>query len=224
MKKYITFVFFIIVVVSASFFFIQRHIKKEKVLERIINNLKADSRIAEVLVVVVEYDEPTGERLTTIKFLEYNSEGEPLEPKYFTFSGNTIQFQSLVVRFDEDYAGMGDELRGKSVYLFWKVFMLDGKDTEEFTITEIGSIPRGYKVKDLKSDFERKLWENFWEYALNKRKADTLGIKSAQIEAPGSVFIPGILYTLKIEHDGGIFIESSPLPDILKGENIYIPG
>src|SRR5258708_32853809 len=31
---------------------------------------------------------------TTIKFLEYDVHGKPLTPKYFTFNGNLIQFQT----------------------------------------------------------------------------------------------------------------------------------
>ena len=70
--------------------------------------------------------------------------------------------------------------------------------------------------------FEQKLWQNFWQYALDPQQAHQQGIKNAQIEAPGSMFIPGILYTIRIEHDGGLRIGSNPLSPILKGENI--PG
>ncbi len=45
-------------------------------------------------------------------------------------------------------------------------------------------------------------------------------IKNAQIEAPGSMFLPGTIYTLKIEHDGGIRIDAEPVPEILKGEAV----
>ena len=47
-----------------------------------------------------------------------------------------------------------------------------------------------------------------------------MGIKNAQIEAPGTKFIKGILYTLKIEHDGGLRIDAQPLPKILQGEKL----
>ena len=45
-----------------------------------------------------------------------------------------------------------------------------------------------------------------------------MGIKNAQIEAPGTRFVPGMLYTVKIEHDGGMRIDAQTLPLILKGE------
>ena len=46
-------------------------------------------------------------------------------------------------------------------------------------------------------------------------------IKNTQIEAPGTMFIPGMLYTIKIEHDGGMRIDATKIPDILKGEKIF---
>ncbi|MFC1646301.1 hypothetical protein ACFL2Y_03880 [Candidatus Omnitrophota bacterium] len=189
-------------------------------LKDIVSRLEADSRIAEVLVTDVRYDENSRKNKTTIKFLEYDSEGNPLQPKYFTFLGNVIQFQSLVIRFDDLYIRNRDMLRGKSAYLFWKVFMLDGPNTLEYEITKMNKVPLGYKVSDASNPLEEKLWGRFWSYALDPESAKKMGIKNAQIEAPGSVFIPGTLYTIKIEHDGGMRIDAQPLPNILKGERI----
>ena len=191
---------------------------QNKVLKQVISRLAADSRAADVLVTGVNYDEKTGKNSTTIKFLEYDVEGNPLEPRYFTFSGNIIQFQSLVIRFSDDLVMRGDRMKGKSVYLFWKVFMLDGENTKEYDITEVDTVPRGYKVSEGKDAFESELWEKFWSYALDEDERGKIGIKSAQIEAPGTMFVPGVLYTLKIEHDGGIRIDSEKLPPILMGE------
>jgi len=173
-----------------------------------------------LLVTGVNYDEKTKKSYTTIKFLEYDSDNRPLEPKYFTFSGNIIQFQSLVIRFDDALIRQGDMFKGKSAYLFWKVFMLDGANTQEFDITKANTIPEGYKLADTSFSLEQKFWEKFWEFALDPKKARGVGIKNAQIEAPGTMFVPGILYTIKIEHDGGMRIDTQPLPMILKGETI----
>ena len=193
---------------------------QDKILNEIIARLQADSRIAEVLVTGVNFDEESHQTFTTIKFLEYSSSGKPLEPKYFTFSGNIIQFQSLVIRFDDIYIRNGDKLRGKSVYLFLKAFMLDGKNTQEFDIAQVNEIPAGYKISDKADPFEVKLWKEFWAYALDPEKAKGSGIKNAQIEAPGTLFVPGNLYTIKIEHDGGMRIDATKLSPILQGETI----
>ena len=90
---------------------------RDQVLRQVIARLSADTRIAEVVVTKSEFDEVSGKILTTIKFLEYNSEGQPLTPKYFSFRGNIIQFQSLVIRFNDNLVKKGDKLKGKSAYL-----------------------------------------------------------------------------------------------------------
>lgn len=193
---------------------------QSKILKQMISRLEADSRIAEVLVTDVQYNPLIQKHLTTIKFLEYDSLGRPLAPRHFTFSGNIIQFQSLVVRFDDNFIKKADALRGKSAYLFWKVFMLDGANTQEFEITRFHEIPKGYKIDGLQDSFEEGLWREFWDYALHSDRALKKGIKNAQVEAPGMKFVPGILYTLKIEHDGGIRIDTKEIPEILKGERV----
>ncbi len=255
-----------IVLVVFFFLFIggYKFVAEFLILKRIIHNLKAESRIAEVLVTGSSVDEYTRKYTTTIKFLEYDVNGKPLQPKYFTFKGNLIQFQTLVVRFDDKYVEEGHRMRGKSVYLFLKAFVLDGKDTQEFVITPVYEItkksalsgwprayvsflaavseklslpgkftemlkhwsevkttreytvPDGYRAGDPPNYYEKEIWRKFWKYALEPNERQHVGIKNAQVEAPGSVFIPGTIYTLMIEHDGGIRIDTRPIPEILK--------
>ncbi len=163
-----------------------QYIYENAVLRQIITRLEADSRAAEVLVTGVNYSEADQKTYTTIKFLEYDSRGNPLAPQYFTFSGNIIQFQSLVVRFDDMSIRQADRLRGKSVYLFWKVFMLDGKNTQAYPVTRINEVPEGYKLEAGENFVETRFWASFWEYALDPRAARPAGMKNAQIEAPGT--------------------------------------
>ncbi|VAX35584.1 hypothetical protein MNBD_UNCLBAC01-674 [hydrothermal vent metagenome] len=218
--KYIFIVIFLFVIGLVGYKYFFQYKRENEILKQIVLRLEAESRIAEVLVTDVKRNEDEQKTYTTIKFLEYDSSGNPLVPQYFTFSGNIIQFQSLVVRFDDVYIRQGDQLKGKSVYLFWKVFMLDGENTQEFKLVKKGEIPQKYKLTNQDSFFEENFWKDFWTYALDPKKAKKVGIKNAQIEAPGTMFIPGILYTLKIEHDGGIRIDSQSLSPILRGERI----
>ena len=199
---------------------IYRWFQEDRVLRQVIDRLSADSRIAEVLVTKSEYDEATKKIKTTIKFLEFDAKKSPLPAKYFTFQGNLIQFQSLVIRFKDDFVRRGDRLRGKSIYLFMKAFVLNGANTQVFDITQARDIPSGYKIAGERASFETQLWEEFWNYALDPKARERAGIKNAQIEAPGSIFLPGTIYTLYIEHDGGLRIDASPVPQILKGEKL----
>lgn len=204
----------------AAGFYVHGWLEEGRILRQMIERLSADSRVAEVLVTKSEYDEQSQKIKTTIKFLEYDSKGNPLAPKYFSFHGNVIQFQSLVIRFRDDLVAAGDKLRGKSAYLFMKAFVLDGEKTQEFTITKTHEVPDGYQVEGNVTDFEASLWNEFWQYAFDENKRTVSGVKNAQIEAPGTMFLPGTIYTLRIEHDGGIRIDSRPVPEILKGEEI----
>ncbi|MBF0216989.1 MAG: hypothetical protein HQL30_08365 [Candidatus Omnitrophica bacterium] len=208
-------------VIALGLVLYMKHTGEVAMLKKIISRLEADSRVAEVMVTESSYDKVSKKTTTTIKFLEYDVDGKPLEPRYFTFRGNVIQFQSLVIRFDDKYIRAGDKLKGKSVYLFRKVFMLDGKNTEEYDLAAVDEVPSGYRVPGMNDErFEKELWMSFWEYALDPSKANKVGVKNAQIEAPGTMFKKGIIYTLKIEHDGGLRIDSSLIPAILKGEKI----
>ena len=214
----------LIAVVVAAFLALGGWIKhwheEGRILQKMVERLSADSRIAEVLVTKSEFDEVTKKIKTTIKFMEYDAQGKPLLSKYFTFYGNLIQFQSLVIRFQDRFVKLGDRLRGKSAYLFMKAFVLDGKQTQVFDITKAQTVPEGYKVSETGSEFEKELWKHFWSYALDPVKRDHAGVKNAQIEAPGSIFVPGTIYTLRIEHHGGIRIDARPVPEILKGEKV----
>ena len=207
-------------VVLAVLFFVFvggfKFIQEFMTFRRIIQNLKAESRIAEVLVTSSSVDEYTRKYTTTIKFLEYDVKGGPLKPKFFTFKGNQIQFQTLVVRFDDKYIEEGHRMKGKSVYLFMKAFVLNGKNTQEYEITHRDVVPEGYKISDAPNRFEREVWQRFWKYALDPNARARIGIKNAQLEAPGSVFVPGTIYTPIIEHHGGIRIDTRPIPEILK--------
>ena len=209
-----------VIVLAGGLYFLKVYLNENALLKEIIKRLQADSRVAQVLVTDVRFDEETKKTFTTIKFLEFDSTGKSLIPRYFTFSGNIIQFQSLVIRFDDIKIREADRLRGKSAYLFMKVFMLNPLEPQIFEIAKVNEIPDGYKLETKGSAFEKKLWEKFWKYALEPTAAKKMQIKNAQIEAPGTMFVPGTLYTIKIEHDGGLRIDAEPLPEILKGEKI----
>ncbi len=219
-KRLILSLLLIFVFVYALYQFYVNIRLENEILKKMLKRMEADSRVAEVLVTDVQYNSLTQEHRTTIKFLEYDTQGRSLKPQYFSFTGNIIQFQSLVVRFEDIHIEQSDPLKGKSIYLFWKVFVLDGSRTQEFVITPLNEIPEGYKLDGPQSNFERKMWEQFWKYALEATIAQKEGIKNAQIEAPGTKFVPGLLYTLIIEHDGGLRIDPSNIPEIFWDEKI----
>ena len=196
------------------------NLSREKALSRIIENLKSETRVAEALVTDSHKDILSGRVRTTIKFLEYGINGKPLKARHFTFDGSIIQFQTLVVRFEDVYVEKRDRARGRSICLFMKAFCLNGDKTQEFEITKASATPDGYRIDGSPTLFQDEIWGRFWRYVLDPDERMRLGIKNAQIEAPGSLFVPGTIYTIKIEHDGGVRIDTRPIPPILRGERI----
>lgn len=221
MKKIGLIIIVVVAVVCAAFFMYchaKRRIEENRIFKKVVSRLETDSRVAEMMVKGIEYDEKADRLYTTIKFAEYAVDGEPLEPKYFTFAGNLMQLQSLVIKLDGIRIKKANELRGKNVYLFWKVFMLAGSNTQEYEITGINKIPEGYKIRDADHPFEKKLWSKFWEYALDPKRTESMKIRNIQIRAPGTMFVPGTTYSVEIAHDGEIGVTSLPLQRISKKE------
>ena len=66
--------------------FYYKNVVENKVLKAMVERLQADSRIAEVAVTNVVFNPLTNQHMTTIKFLEFDVLGKPLEPRYFTFA------------------------------------------------------------------------------------------------------------------------------------------
>jgi len=209
-------VFLVVLVLGAGAFLLYRN----HILNKIILRLRSDSRTAEV--VVTSQERSGGQVRTTLKFLEYDSLGRALSPRYFTFNGDLIQFQALVIRFDDNLVMAGVPFKGKSASIFTKIFVLGNspEETQVFEINKCYDIPSGYRTGARLTFFERMLWRRFWEYAMDAETARRAGVKNAQIEAPGTRFVPGRLYTVKIEHDGGLRIDSVALPAVLKGEKL----
>lgn len=203
------------VLLMAGFMMYQK-ITENTYWKQVVERFAAESRKAEIIV--TQYNPAT--TAVTLKWLEYDSLGNPMEPKYLSFKGNQIQFESLVVRFTDEMIRKAASGKDRSIALFLRAFRLDPKETEIQVITEAGVVPDGYKVDGIPDRFQKQLWEDFWMYANSPQARQDQQIKNVQLEAPGTRFLPGYLYTIYIEHDGGLRVDSARIPAILKGENI----
>lgn len=196
--------------------------EKELEIERlteVVGRLTAETRIAQVLVTDHARSPETGLRETTIKFVELDRQGKPLKPRFFTVDGDVIYFDSLVIKFDHEYVEQGEALRGKSVSLFRRIFSERQKPEDGFPMDDSGEgVPDIYRVDPTPSPFEVDLWKNFWRYATDPEEARRLGVRVIQGEAVYQRFIKGNLYTLSLDHDGGLNINVEPIPSILMDE------
>jgi hypothetical protein len=207
---------------GAGGWWIWQDYQETEILRKIVSRLTAEEKVAEVWV--EEYLTAQGGDLEKIrlKILEYDSLGKPLKPIFCDFSVNDIiHFEALVVRLNDELVMDGE---GKSIYLFRRAYALNDKGNtyEACTINKPMEVPQGYKIPgsdSRASQIERKTWALFWKYALDEKSREAAGVKNAQIESPATRFIPDKIYRLILEHDGGLRIQASDVPQILKGEH-----
>ncbi|MHC4941844.1 MAG: hypothetical protein ACYTG7_02380 [Planctomycetota bacterium] len=206
----------------SAFYLNKMYREKELEIERlnqVVDRLEASSRVAQVVVKEQGTNPDTGKLETTVKFVEQDREGRTLPERLFTVEGDVIYFDTLVIKFERDYVERGEALRGKSIHLFRRVFG-ETQPPEMGESIDASSIDRGvpniYRVSDTPSEFEADLWENFWWYATHPEMAKEKGVRVMQGEAVYTRFIRDNLYTLTLDHDGGINIETEPIPSILR--------
>jgi hypothetical protein len=183
-------------------------------LQDVIARLESESRVAEVVVTRQETDPATDRPRTWFRFSEVDRHGRALSNREFCIDGDVAYFDALVVKFEHSYAELGDALRGRSLYLFRRVFGEHQEPSRGFRLDE--TTPAGYRLGETVSEFERGIWPRFWSYALDPKLAQSKGIRVAMGEAVYTRLVPGKLYRLTIETAGGLNIKPENLPAVLR--------
>lgn len=181
-------------------------------LRDVIARLEAERRAAEV-VVVEQKPGPDGRVRTRFRFAE-TAPGRPSDVREFEIAGDVAYFDALVVRFDREFAKLGDETRGRSLHLFRRVFGEFQEPSQGFPLDPFDErgVPAAYRLRDVPSDFEREIWRDFWDLALDPERAQSLGIRVLQGEAVYTKLVPGKLYRLMIEDAGGLTLKVEDAP------------
>lgn len=205
----------IVLVVAVSFILYGRMqgFSVKKVPRTVASKLRVHTRKADILITGVNYDEKLKKTKSTIKFIEYGTSGKALEPVHFDFDGNVIQIQSLVMKFENPNFKDSESFRGRSAYIFWKIYLPEGKLTKKIELTKINSVPLAYKLGIEENPDEEAIWKNLWEHVLSPEKPDNIIIKNLQIKAPDKIFIPGTIYEVTLKNDGNMKLNASFLPN-----------
>lgn len=179
-------------------------------LETSLQLLKTDQRLARINVVGIERDEDGKAVTTTLQFVEMSPQGEPLsEAREFELPGDVVYVDNWIIKFDDKYIENGDIERGTSLCLFRRVFSEEQVPTQGFSLDEVGSRPQAYARGGAVSEFEQKLWTDFWEFANDPEKARKMGIRAANGEAVSIKVQEGKSYSISLRASGGLSIEPS---------------
>lgn len=197
-------------------------LRAEEVREkaRIIDHLTRSTRVAQA-VVVDRFTDDAGRVMSKVRFVEVGPDGKPVSTKNVVVEGDTVYFDALVLKFDQELVGKGEGLRGKSLLLFRRLFGEHQKPTEGVKLdeAEAGAVPSVYRVNPTPSETEVELWGEFWGLANDPERAKSLGVRVAQGEAPYMKMEKGKIYELKLDHAGGLNITASPVPAVLLDED-----
>jgi multidrug efflux pump subunit AcrA (membrane-fusion protein) len=181
-------------------------------LETALHYLKIDHRVARFTAIDQTRDEATGEISTLVEFVELNDEGHPIDtPKQFRIRGDIVYIDGWVVKFEDKYVEQADLERGTSLLLFKRIFGSGQKPDDGYPLDEIGSAPRAYARGGKMSEFEKKIWDDFWAIANDPERARQLGIRAAHGGAPFMKVEKGRSYRILLRASGDPTIVPEPL-------------
>ncbi len=143
--------------------------------------------------------------ITQIEFVEINELGQPLGmPKSFEIQGDMIYVDFLTVNFEDKYIESSDLDRSTAIVLFQRVFGEHQEPAKGFQLDTVGTRPTAYARGTLMSDFEKRIWNDFWLIANDSQRAKELGIDAIQGKAVAIRAQPGKSYEIELRSTGDV--------------------
>jgi hypothetical protein len=177
--------------------------------------LKLRHRIAQLRVIDQQDDAETGRPRTEIEFFEVNEEGAPINDRRqkFVIDGDRVYVECLLAKFDDKYIEANDLDRRTAICLFQRIFGEHQEPQDGFEIDQVGSAPTSYARGGEMSEFEKRIWQDFWTLANDPAKAAELGIRAAHADAPSIRVTKGGLYELELRTTGDFTFRRLSEPD-----------
>jgi hypothetical protein len=184
-------------------------------LELAMRLLKVRRRLARLTVLEQHQDVALGMPVSRIEFVEINDDGQPIgQPKQFDIQGDLVYVDYLRVTFDDRYVEQSDLDRSTAICLFQRIFGEHQQAAEGFQLDEVGTRPTAYSRGTPMSDFEQKIWNDFWLIANDPDRAAELGIFAAHGSAVSMRVKPGAVYELELRATGDITIRPQEPPPV----------
>lgn len=154
-----------------------------------------------------ETSAPRPNLMTKIEFVEVNNQGEPIgEKKQFDIKGDMVYVDYLHVTFDDKYVEQSDLDRSTSIALFQRIFGEKQEPVQGFQLDTVGTRPTAYGRGTEMSDFEKKIWNDFWLIANDPARAADLGIHAAHGSAVSMRVQKGKSYEIELRATGDLTI------------------
>ncbi len=176
-------------------------------LDTSLRLLKVDHRLARLTALDVRTDPDTGETISEVEFVELDAAGQPIDkPRTFRITGDMVYVDNWVVKFDDELVEQAALDRSTSLVLFRRIFGEEQTPADGYELDPAGKRPAAYAATGEMSEFERRIWEDFWEIANDKSQASDLGIRALHGEAVSIKVQKGRSYRLDLRASGGLSI------------------
>lgn len=145
--------------------------------------------------------------VTRIEFVEVNEDGAPIgTPREFDIEGDLVYIDYLRVTFDDRYVEQSDLDRSTAICLFQRIFGEHQVPIDGFQLDDVGTRPTAYARGSQMSEFEKKIWSDFWTIANDPRRAAEMGIHAAHEVATAMRVQPGKTYQVDLRSTGEMTI------------------
>lgn len=153
--------------------------KRAEKLEIAVRLLKVEHRLAYVDV-INQITGPDGKTYTDVVFQEIDDASKPIgEPQKFRLPGKSIHIAGWIVKFEDRFVETADPERGTSLFAFRGIHGSEQKPVDAFPLDAPGKRPSAYGNGNEVSDFEQRIWDDFWNLAHDASKQKSLGVRSA---------------------------------------------
>ena len=176
-------------------------IEKQAIAMRL---LKKDERKA--IVSVVKQTGEGDDLITTVRWVELGDDNRPIDERVFDIPGDIVKIDAWVVKFKDEYIEEADLIRGTSICLFRRIHGEYAQKEEVHVLDEFGAPPSVYRKGEQLSDFEREIWENFWDIANDPQRAEELGIRAAHGQINYQKVEAGGKYKIELRASDGLTI------------------
>lgn len=168
-----------------------------------IARLDRSRRIAHIQILDQRKDTNAQVIETDLLFVELDDEGSELARQEITIPGNVLYIDAWTIKFKQEDVAEGHPLRGRTLVLFRRVYSDLLAPVDGIEIDTPGAVPAAYAVTEF-AQFQKQLWEHFWDIATDKELADNMGVKVAQGEAVYKPVQTGEVFELIIDAVGGM--------------------
>lgn len=178
---------------------------KEK-LQTALKLIKVDRRMANVKVLEKGTDED-GKPFLEVRFTEIDSDGNEVGiARDFTLAGEKLYIDCWIVSFEDKYVEAADPLRAASLCVFKSIYgEIDGPMSAKSLDEQYSQngMPPGIYDDELKTEFEDKIWSDFWSVCNDSSMQRDLGIRASYGQANYVLGEEGKTYQVQLRSSGG---------------------